>query len=596
MTTLLTAVRTLLGLAYRLDRRRLLTAAALLLVGFLATPAIALLLRAFTDSALGGATATAAWLAAAVAVALVLELSMGHFAHLLYFELGELQETELHQEVLTASNGTRGLEHLDSAEFADTLTLVREELPKTRTSLEAVLQLCGLALQAAVTTVILATVNPWLALLPLAAVPPVLVADRAQAVVDRAKEASAEPTRLSRHLLALATSGHSVPEVRLSGAEADLMHHQATAWRRTTELLRLAALRAAALRAGGQLLFALAYGGGLWLVIRQALDGAAGVGDIILVITLAVQVSVQVATGLGLLAMLQGAGRTFERLDRLRAWSADAAHDAPESARSVPGRLREGIRLENVSFRYPGGDRDVLSDVSLTLPAGATVALVGENGAGKSTLVKLLCGMYRPTSGRILVDGTDLRDLDPAAWSARIAPLFQDFARLELPLRENVGVGRLPAVADDAALRDALARARAERVLDRVPGGLDGLLGRGYGDGTELSGGQWQLLGLARCLIRRDPLLMLLDEPASALDAAAEHDLFERFTDAADRARADSGSLTLFISHRFSTVRSADLIVVLENGTVREHGGHDRLIARQGLYAELFELQARAYR
>ncbi|MGW1014662.1 ABC transporter ATP-binding protein [Streptomyces termitum] len=595
MTTLLTAVRTLLRLAHRTDPRRLYVSAALLLVGLLATPAVALLLRAFTDSALDGAAGTAAWLAAGIAAALVLELSMGHFAHLFYFELGEQQETALRQEVLDVSNGTHGLEHLDSPEFADTLTLVREDLPRTRASMEAVLQLCGLALQAVLTTVILATVNPWLALLPLAAVPPVLVADRAQAVLDRAKERSAEPTRLSRHLLALATSDHSVPEIRLSGAESELMHHQARAWQRSTDLLRRAALHAAALRASGQLLFALAYGGGLWLVVRQALDGSVDAGDVILVITLAVQVSVQVASALGLLAMLQGAGRTFERLDRLRAWSAEEPAPSDPAPVPVPARLEQGIRLENVSFRYPGSDRDVLTGVDLTLPAGATVALVGENGAGKSTLVKLLCGMYRPTTGRVLVDGVDLRDLDPAAWAARIAPLFQDFARLELPLRENVGVGRLSALDDDGALRDAITAARADRVLDRVPGGLDGLLGKGYGDGTELSGGQWQLLGLARCLVREDPLLMLLDEPASALDAAAEHALFERFTDAADRARSDSGSLTLFISHRFSTVRSADLIVVLEKGAVREQGGHDGLLAARGLYAELFELQARAY-
>ncbi|MEU3606041.1 ABC transporter ATP-binding protein [Streptomyces sp. NPDC035033] len=599
MTTLFLAVRTLLRLAHRLDPRRLYVSAALLLVGLLATPAVALLLRAFTDHALDGAVDTAAWLAAGIAAALVLELSMGHFAHLFYFELGEQQETELRQEVLAVANGTHGLEHLDSPEFADTLTLVREELPRTRAAMEAVLQLCGLALQAVLTTVILATVNPWLALLPLAAVPPVLVADRAQAVLDRAKERAAEPTRLSRHLLALATSEHSVPEVRLGGAEHELMSHQARAWQRSTDLLRRAALRAAALRASGQLLFALAYGGGLWLVVRQALDGAVDAGDVILVITLAVQVSVQVASALGLLAMLQGAGRTFERLERLRRWSAVPA-PAPAAApaatmAAVPARLEEGIRLENVSFRYPGSDHDVLTGVDLTLPAGATVALVGENGAGKSTLVKLLCGMYRPTTGRVLVDGVDLRELDTAAWAARIAPLFQDFARFELPLRENVGVGRLSALDDDETLRGAITAARADRVLDRVPGGLDGLLGKGYGDGAELSGGQWQLLGLARCLVRRDPLLMLLDEPASALDAAAEHELFERFTDAAGRASSDSGSLTLFISHRFSTVRSADLIVVLEKGTVRERGGHDELLAARGLYAELFELQARAY-
>ncbi len=261
-----------------------------------------------------------------------------------------------------------------------------------------------------------------------------------------------------------------------------------------------------------------------------------------------------------------------------------------------PGRLTEGIRLENVGFSYPGSDRPVLRGIDFTIPAGGTLALVGENGAGKSTLVKLLCGLYQPTEGRILVDGTDLRDLPPERWNTKVAPLFQDFARLELLVRENVGIGAVGSIGDDEALGAAMDLAGARGTLDRIEGGLDGLLGRGYGDGAELSGGQWQSLGLARSLVRESPLLLMFDEPASALDATAEHAVFERFGDAAMRARHGAGAVTLFVSHRFSTVRMAERIVVLGDGRVQESGSHEELMERRGVYAELFDLQARVYR
>ncbi|MFD8009818.1 ATP-binding cassette domain-containing protein [Streptomyces sp. NPDC059762] len=325
----------------------------------------------------------------------------------------------------------------------------------------------------------------------------------------------------------------------------------------------------------------------------------------VLVIALAVQVATQVSGAVAQSGLLQGAGRTAHRLEQLHAWSradedppANAPRaTAPAATPTVPAprRLDHGIRLEGVGFRYPGADRPALSGVDLLIPAGATLALVGENGAGKSTLVKLLCGLYRPTEGRILVDGTDLRRLAPGEWNARVAPLFQDFARVELLLRESVGIGAVDALGEEAPVRAALAAAGADAVLDSVPGGLDGLLGRGYGDGAELSGGQWQSLGLARCLIRRDPLLMVLDEPAAALDAGAEYRLFRGFDRTAEPAARTRGAVTLFTSHRFSTVRRADLIVVLENGTVRERGGHDELMAQDGPYRELVELQARGY-
>jgi ATP-binding cassette subfamily B protein len=595
MTALPRVLRALLVLALRVDRRRLLVAAALMAVGYLATPGIALALRGLVNAALERRVTFAVGLALAIAALLVFELMMNHFAHLYYFEVGERCEVALNDELIEAVNGPPGVEHLGGVEFADGIALVREELARTRDALESALQFLGLVLQVVVTTAIVGLLDPWLILLPVAALPPVLVGRRAQAVVERAREAVADRTRLNLHLLAVATTGASVKEVRLFQAEADLMRRQAEGWSATTGVLQRAHLRAALLRACGQAVFAMAYAAAILLVARQAVTGRASVGDVILVITLAVQVSVQVSSALGTMARLQAADATLQRLATLRRLGARAGTGAAGIA-PAPVRLDQGIRLEGVAYAYPGGHESVLRDLDITLPAGATVAIVGENGAGKSTLVRLLCGLSTPTRGRITVDGADLRDISPADWRGRVAVLPQDFARFELRLRDNVGAGDVARLDDDEALAVALARAGAARIAAAVPGGLDGLLGRGYGDGVELSGGEWQSLGLARASMRRAPLLLALDEPAASLDAMAEHAIFERYRVSRDVERRRSGAITVLVSHRFSTVRMADLIVVLAGGTVREAGRHAELMARGGLYAELFMLQSRAYR
>jgi ABC-type multidrug transport system fused ATPase/permease subunit len=267
----------------------------------------------------------------------------------------------------------------------------------------------------------------------------------------------------------------------------------------------------------------------------------------------------------------------------------------PLNSFPVPARLAGGITVEGVTFRYPGTDGDVLCDVSLRLPAGRIVALVGENGAGKTTLVKLLGRLYEPAAGRILADGVDLRRLDLDAWRGRISTAFQDFARFELLVREAVGVGDLSRIERPEAAGAALARAGAAEMAASLPRGLETQLGRAWPGGVELSGGQWQRLALGRALMRPGPLLVVFDEPTAALDAPTEHALFERFA-AAARSGAHRGTVTLLVSHRFSTVRMADLIVVLDGGRVREVGSHEALTAAGGLYAELYELQAARYR
>nr|WSU76980.1 ABC transporter ATP-binding protein/permease [Streptomyces anulatus] len=594
MRSVWTSTSYLLSLGWRTSRRRLVVSVVLLAVGHLSAPVAAIMLGAFSEAALSGRTGDAVTLSVGIALVLVLDLTMTHFAHLSYYELGQLEQLALTEEVAGIVNGSPGIEVHDDPRFSETLVMVTDRLLQVRAALEAALLLGSALLQGLLTAAVLASVDPWLALLPLAAVPAVLASTRAQRIVDDARTATASHLQLARHLVDLGTTATSAKEIRLFGVQDALVERHRRAWRTVSDSLTAAQFRSALLRASGQVGFAAAYGVAIWLVVRGAVSGEVGIGQVVLTLTLSVQVGAQVATTLGLLGKLQNAGRVIELIARLRS-IAPSVPEQWKTGATLPAVLRGGIRLEGVSFSYPGTDRLILDNVSLDIRAGSTVALVGENGAGKSTLVKLICGLYRPTSGRILVDGIDLRELPIEQWQARVATLFQDFARLELRVRENIGVGRLDAMEDDDQLWRALDAARSRPLVSTLPDGLDSLLGHTFGDGSELSGGQWQSLGLARTLMRTDPLLMLLDEPAAALDAAAEHALFERFAASSAMAGTSSGAPTLFVSHRFSTVRLAQHIVVLGQGRVIETGTHDALMARAGVYHEMFTLQAAAY-
>jgi ATP-binding cassette subfamily B protein len=586
------AARFLFALGLGVDAVRLLRATVLAVTLYVAAPVAALALRDLTDDVLARRTGPALAAAVLAAVALVAQIMLGHFCHLDLTRVAEAQQMRLRGELMDLVNGPPRIDHLDRSEVADSVDLIRDGLFATNRSLEGVLQLAGLVLQMTVTIVLLVRVSPLFVVLPLCAVVPVLLERAGQSTVEGARERTAERLRLAKHLLELATSTGPIRELRLSGAEDEILRRQEEAWDEVTTAMWRAQLKAAVYRALGQGFFALGYGGVLVLELHRALRGHASVGDLVLVITLAVQVSVQVSGALGVLSLLQIAGRTTDRIGELRR----AAAPGPSGDTSdPPAALSHGITLEDVSFRYPGAERPVLSGVSMHIPAGSVLALVGENGAGKSTLIKLLCGLYRPTGGRILVDGEDLAGLDPVRWRSRLATLFQDFHHIELTLGESIGHGDIARAGDRDAIRAAVEKARADRVLRTVPGGLNGYVGHGYTDGTELSGGQWQTVGLARTLMRRHPLLLILDEPAAALDASAEHDLFERYASSAGQAGRENGGITVLISHRFSTVGMAGLIAVLDRGRLSECGTHRELMNAHGLYAELFALQARAY-
>jgi ATP-binding cassette subfamily B protein len=271
-------------------------------------------------------------------------------------------------------------------------------------------------------------------------------------------------------------------------------------------------------------------------------------------------------------------------------------HDRQQAAyagtTATPDRLGDGIAFHGVSFTYPGTEAPVLADVDLHLRAGTTVAVVGDNGAGKTTLVKLLAGLYRPSAGRVTVDGIDLAEIDIVSWRRRLSGAFQDFLRLEATVRTSVGVGEPGLVDQDAPVDRAVDRGRARSVVDRLPGGLDAHVGKTYTDGAELSGGQWQRLAVARGLMREAPLCLILDEPTAALDPEAEQRLFEAIGTVGS---GDGAAVTVLISHRFSTVRMADTIVVLAGGRIVEHGDHQQLMAADGHYARMYRQQAEAY-
>jgi ATP-binding cassette, subfamily B, bacterial len=500
----------------------------------------------------------------------------------------------LEERLIRASAGLNSIEHLERPDYLDRLDILRKEAWVVHWTLEAFVGTLGAAAQAILTIVLLASVHPALALLPLAAMP-ALISARAAAVRERsAQEQTAELRRKQRHLVRLASTASSGKEIRVFGLGNRIRSDSQAAWRREHAVRSRVAWSNARRSALAALAQATGFGGALLLVGYQLAAGRATVGDLALTVVLAQAMSRNLSETVAMvrwLATCLGIGARY-------LWLHDHADNqnarTPHMAAAVPVQLRQGIDLREVTFTYPGTDRKVLDGVSLRLPPGSVVAVVGESGAGKTTLVKLLSGMYEPQAGSVLVDGTDLRSLHLGAWRQHCTGAFQDHARFELTLREAITIGSLRQPPEPGSVEHALAEADAADLATAMPNGLNTQLGTAWPGGIEPSGGQWQKIALARAFIRTTPLLTILDEPTAALDAATEDALFRRYT-AAARQHQRRGGITLLISHRFSTVQAADTIVVLDNGTVIEQGTHQQLMNNGGRYARLYQLQARGY-
>jgi ATP-binding cassette subfamily B protein len=483
--------------------------------------------------------------------------------------------------------------HQERPEFLDRLSMLRNQVFVLDHMYMSLFSTCGWILRLALTLALLSAIHPALALLAVFAVPTVLTSAWRPGVERAAEERRAQAVRLAQHHFTTATTAAAGKEVRVTGIGSRLVKDRRQAWEWWYAPVAKARAESALWHSGAWAVFGLAYVGAIVFVASFL---KAAVGDVLLVLAAGGRLSFYIGAAVGEIGFLRGFW--LDGSKRL-AWLEDyAASLVSKADAGAPARLVDGVRFEGVSFAYPGTDKLVLQDVNLHLPAGSVVALVGENGAGKSTLVKLLCQLYAPTAGRILVEKAPLDRMRPSEWRARMAGAFQDFYRFELEALLAVGLGDVPRRDDEGAVRAAVDRAGAADVIARLPHGLSTQLGPTWPGGVEVSFGQWQKLALARGFMREAPLVLVLDEPTAALDAETEHALFERYAAAArGPAKAgDAGGITLLVSHRFSTVRMADLIVVLDGARVVEVGGHEELLARRGPYSELYGIQASAYR
>jgi ATP-binding cassette, subfamily B, bacterial len=514
---------------------------------------------------------------------------------------------ESHVARLQATVAT--IAHQERPDYLDRLSVLRNQVFVLDHMYMSLFSTCGWILRLAVTVGLLMSIHPALALLALFAVPTVLTSTWRPAVERAAQERGAPFSRLARHLFNMATTATPGKEVRLTGIGPRLATDRRQAWQRGNGPIAAARWGTAAWHTLAWAIFGGAYVGAV-VFVSTSLKASAG--DVLLVLAAGSRLSAYIGATVGEIGFLRGIWMDGSR--RL-AWLEDYAAALIASAdQPVPARLSRGIRFEHVSFAYPGTERLVLDDVSLELPAGRVIAIVGENGAGKTTLVKLLGKLYEPNEGRILVDDVDLARMPADQWRARLAGAFQDFFRFEFLARKSVGVGDIERIDDEPAVTTAVTRAGADAVVAGLKAGLETQLGPTWPQGVEVSFGQWQKLALARGFMRDSPLVLVLDEPTSALDAESEHELFERYAAAArgdrrgsqllgsDGASANGGPLgsngriTILVSHRFSTVRMADLIVVLDGARVAEVGTHDELMSRGGVYAQLYGIQAAAYR
>ena len=495
---------------------------------------------------------------------------------------------ESHVAGLQASVVT--IAHQERPALLDRLSVLRNQVFVLDHMYMSVFSMAGFVLRLAIVVVLLASIHPALLLLGVFALPTVFTSTWRPGIERRAEEQGAASKRLASHLFTTATTAPPGKEVRVTGIGPRLVGQRREAWEQWYGPVAQARWRSALWHSLAWAIFAAAYVGGV-VFVASGLDAPAG--DVLLVLAAGSRLSAYIGATVGEVGFLRGIW--MDGSQRL-AWLEDyAASLEAQADQPVPDRIRDGITFDHVSFAYPGTDRLVLEDVSLRLPAGAVVAVVGENGAGKSTLVKLLAKLYEPTSGRILIDDVELARVPAEGWRERLAGAFQDFFRFELRAKHSVGLGDEPRLDHLPAIESAVERAGADDVIHKLAKGLDTQLGPTWPEGVEVSFGQWQKLALARGFMRDDPLVLALDEPTAALDAETEHALFERYA-AGVRHSGDDGRITILVSHRFSTVRMADLIVVLDGARVAEVGSHAELMATGGQYSELYDIQAAAYR
>jgi ATP-binding cassette subfamily B protein len=479
----------------------------------------------------------------------------------------------------------------EDSEFYDKMTRARREASSR--PLQLVRESFGLA-QSVVTlagyAALLARFSPWVVLILIAATLPATAAEmRASRFTFQMRNRRSQEWRRLTYLEHVLANDEHAKEVKLLSLGPLLLERYRNLALQLFEEDKGVALR----RLGSQLLSLLAtvaFYAAYAVMALAAVRGQLTLGSLTLYVVAFRQGQQAFQSVLGAIGGIYEQNLYMSNLFEFLEAPASSPVTALEKPAAIERSAGSGIVLDHVSFRYPGKPDWALRDVSLAIPQGTSIALVGENGAGKTTLIKLLTRLYTPTEGRILLDGVDLRDWNELALLSRFGVVFQDFNQYQLTARDNVGLGDSAHLNDDARVERASERGGASEVLAELPQGLETSLGHWFKGGTELSGGQWQKVALSRAFMREDSDILVLDEPTASLDAESEHRVFERF-----RALA-RGRTTIVISHRFPTVRMADRIVVVEHGSIIEQGTHEELIAARGTYARMFELQASGYR
>jgi ATP-binding cassette subfamily B protein len=506
----------------------------------------------------------------------------------------------VHHDLMRIASGVPTIAHHENPELADRMSMLERDAHQLGGAYR-MLAMLGAVSGTATVVGLLWTVHPLLCLLLAIALVPAVLQGRGESVRHQLWLGNERHRRVAHLLMEVLSNPRSGLEVRCFGLMEPLVAVAASSLSLRQRPWMVATRRFALLTGVAWVLFGAAYAGCVVWTLFEFRAGRLGLGSMTLVLLVGPQIVTTGQTISASVRMVASSLNTFGRYQWLRGFA--AANAWSESTAMPPDRLKEGIHLDHVDFAYPSTADGaptksdlVLRDVSLTLPAGRTIAFVGENGAGKSTLVKLLARMYDPVGGTVLVDGVPMADLDPIAWRARISAGFQDFASLEFVLHESVSVGDLARQDDLALVRRAVAAGQAETVVASLDAGLETQLGSGFEGGAGLSGGQWQRIALARAFMRERPLLMLLDEPTAALDPEAEQAIYQQYGATARLLARETGAVTVLVSHRFSTVRMADLIAVVADGRIAELGSHAELMQAAGAYAQLFELQAGAYR
>lgn len=501
--------------------------------------------------------------------------------------LSELHSNQVSVELMGHA-AKLDLMHFESAEYQDRLERARRQAAGRNALLS---QLFGQA-QDMITVVTLAAglfvYAPWLILLlPLSFVPSIWGETRFNTMAYMVSRWRTPERRELEYIRYIGASAETAKEIKLFGLGEFLIER----FRKLAHDIFIENRRIAILRNGWGALFGaiatLAYYAAYAFIVWRTIAGEFTIGDLAFLSGSFLRLN-----GLFqkiLLGFTAIAGQSMFLDDLFSFFEIEPTVLAPASPKPFPVPIRDGVRFENVGFRYPEAENWVVRNLSFTLKAGETLALVGENGAGKTTIVKLLARLYDPSEGRITIDGVDLKDMAPRDIHAHLGVIFQDFIRYSFTARDNIGVGRIEDKDDQGRIDEAAEQSLADAVIAKLPKGYEQQLGRLFKQGRDLSGGEWQKVAIARSYMR-DSELIILDEPTAALDAKAEAEVFSRFKGLA------SGKTAVIISHRFSTVRMADRILVLEHGAILEAGTHEELLALGGRYAELFELQAAGYR